>query len=82
MYVEGPKVNVENWLATVKRLRYKDFQLAGRPTRIQAHFEESDDGPEQTGLYETGSVKDFASNMDKRGVLAWWRMAMGYKDRL
>jgi hypothetical protein len=39
---------------------------------------------ETTGLFETDSVKDFASAMEQRGVLEWWRKAMGFTvdDRL
>lgn len=36
------------------------------------------------GLFETDSVKYFASEMERRGVLDWWRKNMGFTadDRL
>jgi hypothetical protein len=39
---------------------------------------------ETTGLFETESAKEFASAMEQRGVLEWWRKAMGFTvdDRL
>jgi hypothetical protein len=64
----------------IQRLRYKDFQLAARPAEIFGQ-EGANDHIEQeppTGLFETDSVKDFATQMEKRGVLEWWKKAMGY----
>lgn len=37
------------------------------------------------GLFEVNAVKDFAAEMEKRQVYAWWRKAMGFtgsEDRL
>ncbi|GAB7346999.1 hypothetical protein MBLNU459_g3149t1 [Dothideomycetes sp. NU459] len=71
MYVEGEEKS---------NLRYKDYQLASRPTLLQPEtLSRSVDG--RRGLYETATVKDFGSQMQDRGVYAWWRKAMGYQDQ-
>ena len=62
----------------LQRLRYKDFQLVARPAVIERGAMHSSGSDHKTGLYETESVKDFAMRMDDRGVLAWWKKAMGY----
>ncbi|GAB7347000.1 hypothetical protein MBLNU459_g3149t2 [Dothideomycetes sp. NU459] len=80
MYVEGEEKSVRNWVETVHNLRYKDYQLASRPTLLQPEtLSRSVDG--RRGLYETATVKDFGSQMQDRGVYAWWRKAMGYQDQ-
>lgn len=33
---------------------------------------------EQPGLFEVESVNDFAAAMEKRGISAWWKRAMGF----
>jgi hypothetical protein len=38
-----------------------------------------------TGLFESETVRDFGSQMQQRGVYAWWRQGMGFtgsEDRL
>lgn len=32
------------------------------------------------GFHEVETVPNFASELDNRGVLRWWRTAMGYAD--
>lgn len=69
----------------LQRLRYKDFQLAARPAAVDQEVDGRSREPISTGLFETDSVKDFATQMENRGVLEWWRKAMGYSgsdDRL
>ncbi|KAF2166388.1 hypothetical protein M409DRAFT_66830 [Zasmidium cellare ATCC 36951] len=87
MYVEGTQAGVESWVATVQRLRYKDFQLASRPSVVErgANVVDEDGNHRQPGLFEVSAVKDFAADMEKRQVYAWWRKAMGFtgsEDRL
>ena len=36
------------------------------------------DGGREGGLEEVGSVKEFGSLMERKGVLGWWRKGMGY----
>jgi len=38
------------------------------------------DEKRQGGFEETDAVGDFAAKLDGRGVLAWWRKAMGYSE--
>lgn len=33
---------------------------------------------ETAGLEEVDSVKQFGAKMEEKGVLPWWRKAMGY----
>ncbi|KAF2483647.1 hypothetical protein BDY17DRAFT_297774 [Neohortaea acidophila] len=73
MYVAGEaRGNVEEWVGVVQRLRYKDYQLVAKPIEVEAT------GNATKGLFETDSVADFGRQMEERGVLAWWRKAMGY----
>lgn len=69
-----------------QRLRYKDFHLAARPAAVEVEVDNVQSREQApTGLFETDSVKDFASKMEDRGVLDWWRKAMRYsgsEDRL
>ncbi|KAF2725119.1 hypothetical protein K431DRAFT_343119 [Polychaeton citri CBS 116435] len=82
MYVEGRQDGVEEWVATVQKLRYKDYQLASRPalavTETGAGVGCASD---RGGLHETETVKDFGNEMQQRGVYEWWRNAMGYSGQ-
>lgn len=62
----------------VQRLRYKDYQLVAKPAMAAVAVEAPAKGPDRTGLFEVDSVKEFSSKMEERGVLSWWRQAMGY----
>ncbi|KAH7392607.1 hypothetical protein BKA66DRAFT_412017 [Pyrenochaeta sp. MPI-SDFR-AT-0127] len=77
MYCQGSETGVKEWVATVQRLRYKDFQLVKKPGQKQVEGVE-----EQHVAYgkleEVESVKDFGENMRSLGVRGWWRRGMGY----
>lgn len=82
MYVQGNEESVKSWIGAVAALRYKDYQLVRRPAMLdisEAQREPSKDAP-RGELLEEDSVHAFATEMDKRGVLHWWRKAMGYVD--
>ncbi|KAI9736056.1 MAG: hypothetical protein M1818_006232 [Claussenomyces sp. TS43310] len=77
MYVEGEEKGVRDWVNAVQALRYKDYQLVRRPTAL----------PDQAigrrcegrgGFDEEESVRGFAARLEDRGLLSWWRHAMGY----
>jgi hypothetical protein len=78
MYVESKHLeNVKKWVDTVHDLRYKDYQLVSPPAVVPgrplfASAEESFD------FEEVGSVKDFGAKMEEKGIIDWWRKAMGY----
>lgn len=76
MYCQGAESGVRDWVSTVQRLRYKDFQLVKKPG------EKMPEGPEAGATYgkaeEVESVKDFGAKMQELGVWAWWRKGMGY----
>ncbi|KAK0344683.1 hypothetical protein LTR59_012500 [Friedmanniomyces endolithicus] len=82
MFVEGPEIGVEAWVAAVQKLRYKDYQLASRPAPVVVEdstgVQESDAG--RQGLHETESVRDFGEQMANRSIHAWWRKGMGYSQ--
>ncbi|KAI6829585.1 hypothetical protein KC340_g7242 [Hortaea werneckii] len=88
MYVEGERRGTEEWVSTVQKLRYKDYQLAARPAEVEREGDRAkiqEEGLNGEGLHETESVKDFAQQMHDRRVFGWWRKAMGYtgqQDRL
>ena len=60
-----------------QRLRYKDYQLLCRPAPIQAL-----DSPKTIGfapgLSEVSNMKEFSNIMKQRGILTWWRKAVGF----
>ncbi|KAL2119277.1 hypothetical protein VTJ04DRAFT_6237 [Mycothermus thermophilus] len=75
MYCKGSEDAVKNWVETVQRLRYKDFQLASKPAPIDAEVAQ----PEaRTGLFEVTSTAEFADAMEQRGISGWWKQAMGF----
>ncbi|OOF92909.1 hypothetical protein ASPCADRAFT_210143 [Aspergillus carbonarius ITEM 5010] len=89
MYVEAKdKDAVESWVTVVRKLRYKDFQLATRPgplhdenrpeIREQKQIPLSRNQDTRAGVSEVESVKEFGSLMEQRGVWKWWRKGMSY----
>lgn len=76
MYCQGSEAGVRDWVSTVQRLRYKDFQLVKKAAEKQS---EEGGRKEKSGkLEEAESVKDFGARMQEMGVWAWWRKGMGY----
>lgn len=62
-----------------------DYHLVRRAAK--ARFDRAVDRNDlvTTGLHEVDSVKDFGAEMERRGVLEWWRTAMEFEtpgDRL
>lgn len=88
MYVEGVDEGVHEWVNVVQKLRYKDYQLASRPSHVLGENDGVKTGnPERSqGLTEVATVKEFSEVMHQRQVFEWWRSAMGYtqgqSDRL
>ncbi len=77
MYVESRnKDNVKKWVDTVHGLRYKDYQLVS-PTSILPGRAIAVAG-DSFDFEEVGTVKDFGAKMQEKGILDWWRKAMGY----
>ncbi len=62
----------------VQKLRYKDYQLVSRPAAIEPPMVRNLALTQVTGLFEVDSVKAFGIAMEERGLLPWWRNAMGY----
>ncbi|KAF1852117.1 uncharacterized protein K460DRAFT_270379 [Cucurbitaria berberidis CBS 394.84] len=79
MYCQGSENGVRDWVATVQRLRYKDFQLVKKPALKQEENIEVEHANAAYGkLEEVESVKDFGARMEGFGVWKWWRIGMGY----
>ncbi|PWY69458.1 hypothetical protein BO83DRAFT_73187 [Aspergillus eucalypticola CBS 122712] len=90
MYVEArDQTAVESWVTVVRKLRYKDFQLATRPGPLhdenETDLHDQKQSPHQTrmrviraGVCEVETVKEFGILMEQRGVWKWWRKGMGY----
>lgn len=82
MYVEGRREeDVEAWVSTVQRLRYKDYQLVTRPGPREVETPEAGNVEVEPGLREVDTVKEFGSVMKERGCWEWWRKGMGYIPR-
>jgi hypothetical protein len=75
MYCEGTESGVKDWVSTVQRLRYKDFQLAIKPGQKTSATESANDLGK---LEEVDHVKEFGVRMEALGVRSWWRKGMGY----
>lgn len=75
MYCRGSEQGVREWVATVQRLRYKDFQLVSKPAMIE---HEPTHPESQPGLIEVESVKEFGDAMERRGISEWWKRAMDF----
>jgi hypothetical protein len=79
MYCQGSESGVRDWVSTVQRLRYKDFQLVTKPAEKKIEGKSGTEGAVAYGkLEEVESVKDFGAHMENFGVWNWWRKGMGY----
>lgn len=78
MYCQGSESGVRDWVATVQRLRYKDFQLVKKPAEKQVEGGVEEEQVAYGKLEEVESVKDFGGKMGNLGVREWWRKGMGY----
>lgn len=76
MYVESTvEQNAKAWVDTVHALRYKDYQLVAPTSQAS---ESAVSSSEPGILREVGSVKEFAAEMELKGLLPWWRTSMGF----
>ncbi|KAB2576633.1 hypothetical protein DBV05_g4754 [Lasiodiplodia theobromae] len=78
MYAEGSADGVKEWVSSVNRLRYKDYQLAVRPAPIAPENGTAASRHVPVGLFEVGTVKEFGAIMQQRAIWSWWRKGMGY----
>ncbi|KAH8695341.1 hypothetical protein BGW36DRAFT_429219 [Talaromyces proteolyticus] len=83
MYVEsGREEDVNAWVNTVHKLRYKDYQLVAKPgPQSDEGYAKSSAILTDPGLREVDTIKEFGALMKDRGVLDWWRRGMGYTHR-
>ncbi len=77
MYCQGSETGVKDWVATVQRLRYKEFQLVKRPAVKPVETKEFK--IVNASFEMVNSVKEFGVKMKDLGVLSWWRRGMGYQ---
>lgn len=67
---------VGEWVKSVKRLRYKDFQLL----RVEeVGQEEGRLRVEKGSVREFESMKGLARALEECGVIGWWQGVMGFK---
>ena len=77
MYVECRKAeHVQRWVDTVHGLRYKDYQLVAPPAVVADRTVTSSE--DNFEFEEVATVKEFGAKMQGKGILDWWRKAMGY----
>jgi hypothetical protein len=81
MYVHGRSFeSVQSWVDTVHDLRYKDYQLVAPVATMPESAEVGARADGLGTLKEVEAVRDIAAVMEKKGLLDWWRKAMGYVD--
>lgn len=78
MYCQGSEHGVRDWVSTVQRLRYKDYQLARKPMPKSHETTFAEAKVAYGKLEEVDSVKEFGATMQSLGVWGWWRKGMGY----
>jgi hypothetical protein len=79
MYCQGTEAGVRDWVSSVQRLRYKDFQLVRKAAEKQVEGVNATEKSVDYGqLEEAESVKDFGAQMQELRVWSWWRKGMGY----
>jgi hypothetical protein len=79
MYCQGTESGVKDWVSSVQRLRYKDFQLVKKPAVKESEQQELQEQDIAYGkLEEVESVKEYGALMEELGVRNWWRKGMGY----
>lgn len=75
MFAESSNEDQLNeWVSTVQALRYKDFKCVRKPGVSEGVRELLG-----RGFNEIESVNEFGSEMERRGLGAWWRRGMGYE---
>ncbi|KAF1916933.1 hypothetical protein BDU57DRAFT_250425 [Ampelomyces quisqualis] len=79
MYCQGTESGVKDWVHTVQRLRYKDFQLVKKPAAMELDQQKIQKQSIAYGkLEEVESVKDYGAMMEELRLRNWWRRGMGY----
>lgn len=79
MYAEGPdEAGVQRWVEHVQGLRYKDYRCLRKVAPVT---DEGKGESERVGFEEVGSVWEFKEVMVRKGLLGWWREAMGYDSQ-
>ncbi|KAL8419261.1 hypothetical protein RB594_002465 [Gaeumannomyces avenae] len=75
MYAEASREEpLRDWVETVQALRYKDYRCVCKPAPFP--LPETPDVP--VGFREVAAVADFGHEMERRGLIEWWRKGMGY----
>lgn len=76
MYVESDDLDgTTGWVDVVHQKRYKAFQLVSPPSFAPTHVQSFST---RGVLREVDSVKEFAAEMESKGLLDWWREKMGF----
>lgn len=76
MYVESKSAqDTQAWIDVVHSLRYKDYQLVA-PAGLAS--KKAVPSTEVGTLREVNTVREFAAEMQSKGLLPWWRVSMGF----
>lgn len=70
------ETSVQNWVSSVRSLRYKDYQLVSPVAPSFDGFNVSNYG----SLEEVETVRAMADKMQDNGLIGWWRKAMGFSS--
>ena len=72
--------HIKTWIGTVHDLRYKDYQLVAPPELVpeSAPIKDAKNDAVDYDFVELETVKELGAKMEEKGVLDWWRKAMGY----
>ena len=80
MYVHGRSLDsVQCWVDVVHNLRYKDYQLVVPAVRVPEGAPGNAVDSAFGIVEEVEAVRDMAAMMEKRGLLGWWKKAMGFE---
>ena len=79
MYVRGRSLeSVQSWVDIVHDLRYKEYRLVCPAARVPGECCEDTREDSHGIVEEVETVRDMAAVMEKKGVLEWWKKAMGF----
>lgn len=79
MYVHGRRLgDVQSWVDIVHDLRYKDYQLVAPAARAPEGINGDAAEVSLGTVEEVDAVRDMAAVMEGKGLLEWWRKAMGF----
>lgn len=78
MYVRGNSLeDLQSWVNVVHNLRYKDYRLICSASKAP-DSSCGEAGDNAFGIEEVDTVRDMGAAMERKGLLDWWKKAMGF----